>query len=251
MKDRILKQQILPLDLPPAFEDQGFIVSSSNEEAYLWLMRWPNWPTRCLALYGEEGCGKTHLSHIWQRKTKATRFKGTEFNKIPLTTLLEAPPFFILDEAHCVETEGKLFHLYNHIVPSKGGLLLLAQTPPAHWTLGLPDLRSRLNSIPAVKIHSPDEELLARVIQKLFFDLKIKVDESVIHFLLKHIERSFESACHWVNLLNTHALTQNRRITILLVREILLEQAPVERHLESSLLPTSGPSIYREEIGAL
>ncbi len=226
-----MKQLVLPLDLPPAFEEQDFIVSPSNEEAYLWLMRWPNWPTRCLALYGEEGCGKTHLSHMWQRKTDAKRFKGAEFNKIALTTLIEAPPFFILDEAHCVETEGKLFHLYNHIVSSKGGLLLLAQTPPAHWTLALPDLRSRLNSIPAVKIHAPDEILLTHVIKKLFADLKIKVDESVIGFLLKHIERSFESARYWVNLLNTRALTQNRSITIPLVREMLLEQASVETHL--------------------
>lgn len=226
-----MKQLILPLDLPPAFEEQDFIVSSSNEEAYLWLARWPNWPTRCLALYGEEGCGKTHLSHMWQSKTKATRFKGVEFNKVSLPTLLEAPPFFILDEAHCVATEGKLFHLYNHIMPTKGGLLLLAKTPPAHWTLALPDLRSRLNSIPAVKIHAPDEMLLTHVIQKLFADVKIKVDGNVIGFLLKHIERSFESAHYWVNLLNARALTQNRSITIPLVREVLLEQSPVETPL--------------------
>jgi chromosomal replication initiation ATPase DnaA len=217
-------QLILPLNLAPAFEAKDFCVSKANEDAFLWLMRWPNWPTRCLALYGEEGCGKTHLSHIWQKRTKATCFSSAYFNALPLSTLLKMSPFFILDEADHIEKDAKLFHLYNHVISVRGGLLLLSNNPPAHWLTYLNDLRSRLNAIPAVRIHLPDENLLSQVLLKLFSDLQVNIDVNVIYFLINHMERSFESARKWVKLLNARALSGRRNITVPLVREILEEQ---------------------------
>lgn len=216
-----MKQLILPFEPPSAFDEKDFIVSSSNEEAYLWIMRWPDWPHRCLTIYGDEGCGKTHLSHIWRLKTNAKYLKSSDFNDVDLESLLEEPALFILDDAHLVGKGEKLFHVYNHILSSEGSLLLLSRTPPAHWNVSLPDLRSRLNAIPAIKILPPDEMLLFKVIQKRFNDLQLKVDEEVIRFLLKHIERSFESVHEWIETLNSAALIHNRRITIPLVRESL------------------------------
>lgn len=229
-----MKQLILPLDLPSTFEAKDFIVSPANEEAYLWLTRWPNWPTRCLALYGEEGCGKTHLSHMWQKETGALSFKAADLRALSFEALLSLPPYIILDQADLLQTEGqlfhfsdeeeKLFHLYNHITAAKGGILFLSHLPPAHWQISLNDLKSRLNVIPAIKIHLPDEMLLVHVIQKQFHDLQLKVDEGVILFLLKHIERSFESAKTWVQMLNDRALIGKRNITISLVKDLLAEQ---------------------------
>jgi len=231
LRKGLVKQLTLPLELPPAFDTKDFIISNSNEDAYRWLMRWPSWPNRLLAIYGDEGCGKTHLSHIWQVNTKAKHLKGQDFDTTSMETLFESPSLFVLDDAHLIEKEEKLFHFYNHLIQSKGALLLLSRTPPARWKTKLPDLRSRLNAIPAVKIHAPDEKLLFQVIQKLFNDVQIHVDEAAISFLLKHMERSFESARHWVETLNNNALIQKRGVTIPLIRETLLEQEEVEKHL--------------------
>ncbi len=165
--------------------------------------------------------------------SQARRFQANVFNATPLQTLLEGSNLFILDDAHLIEKGEKFFHFHNHLNLTKGALLLLTRTPPAHWESDLADLRSRLNTIPALKIHDPDEELLCRLIQKHFSDLQLKVEESVITFLLKHMERSFESAHLWVNTLNTYALTYNRSITIPLVRELLMQQGTVETRLES------------------
>ncbi len=225
-----MKQQILPLELPPTFETKDFIVSSSNEEAYLWLMRWPDWPNKCLAIYGEEGCGKTHLSHIWRENTHAQYLKGQEFNSINLETLFKGPDLFVLDDSHLIEKEEKLFHFYNYLMDSQGALLLLSRTPPAHWKLELPDLSSRLNAIPALKIHAPDEELLSQVIHKMFSDFQISIDSAVVSFLIKHMERSFESARLWVEALNIYTLIKKRSITIPLVKEILVEKGLAEIH---------------------
>jgi len=219
-----VKQLILPLDLPPTFDGRDFIVSGSNEEAYLWLIRWPNWPHRILSIYGDEGCGKTHLSHIWQCYSDSRHLTGAEFNECPLETLLEETRPFLIEDAHLIQKDEKFFHLYNHIIQSKSGLLLLSKTAPAHWDTSLPDLRSRLNSIPAFKIHAPDEELLSQVIKKQFSDLQLNVDDGVVAYLLKYVERSFESARAWVDILNRRALTRQRNITISLVRDCLQSQ---------------------------
>lgn len=216
-----MKQLLLPFEQTPAFDAKDFIVSRSNEEAYLWLKGWPQWSYPCVAIYGESGCGKTHLSSIWQIASQARYLKAEDFNAASLDILFESPGFFVLDEAHLINREEKLFHFYNHLMSIKGNLLLLSHEAPAHWKISLPDLRSRLNAMPAIKISPPDETLLTQVIQKLFTDLQLKVDEAVIHFLTKHMERSFESARLWTTALNTFALTHKRGITIPVVREIL------------------------------
>lgn len=226
-----MKQLILPFEQPPTYDARDFIVSSANEEAYLWLNCWPNWPHPCLAIYGEGGCGKTHLSSIWQTTSKAQYLRAQDFDAIGLETLFESPCLFILDDAHLIEKEEKLFHFYNHSLSKKGSLLFLSKAAPAHWGTNLRDLSSRLNAIPAIKIHSPDEALLTKVIQKLFSDLQLKVDDAAISFLIKHMERSFESARFWTSILNTFAMTQKRSITVPVVRDLLSQPNLVERHL--------------------
>ena len=226
-----MKQLLLPFDQLPAFDAKDFIVSSSNKEAYLWLKGWPHWSYPCVAIYGENGCGKTHLSSIWQAASQARYLRAEDFNAISLDALFEGPGFFVLDDAHLINREEKLFHFYNHLMSIKGNLLLLSPWAPAHWEMTLPDLRSRLNAMPAIKILPPDEELLTQVIRKLFTDMQLKVDEVVINFLTKHMERSFESARLWTTALNTFAITQKRGITIPVVREILSQPDLVERCL--------------------
>lgn len=106
-----MKQLILPFEQFPAYDVRDFIVSNSNEEAYLWLMRWPDWLHPCLAIYGEKGCGKTHLSSIWQTISKARYLKAQDFNTVDLEILFANPCLFVLDDAHHIEISENFYNI--------------------------------------------------------------------------------------------------------------------------------------------
>src|SRR3954469_13934463 len=67
-----MRPEQLPLDLPvhSAMNAAGFVVSDSNRDAVAWADRWPDWPGAALAVYGPQGCGKTHLAHVWLEKLR-------------------------------------------------------------------------------------------------------------------------------------------------------------------------------------
>ena len=61
---------------------------------------------------------------------------------------------------------------------------------PADWRVGLPDLRSRLRMATPVALGEPDDELLRKVLVKLFADRQLVVEKAVIDYLLVRMERS-------------------------------------------------------------
>jgi len=214
----VRRQLIFDLNLPAAFSRENFIVTESNLEAYGWLNQWPDWPHHCLTIYGDEGCGKSHMGHIWIEEVKGASFTAHEFDKVDF---LEDGMNILIDHAEKIRNEERLFHLYNRVNQERGSVLLLSNTSPSQWDIKLADLKSRLNSIPSVKVLPPDDQLLEGVLRKLFTDHQLRVPENVLAFLLRHMERSFKAAVQLVNDLDHKALQEKRNITLPFVRQVL------------------------------
>ena len=68
---------------------------------------------------------------------------------------------------------------------------------------------------------TPDDVLLRGVLVKLFADRQLAVDESLIGFLVKRIERSIAAARAVVAELDSEAMRQKRPLTRALAAEIL------------------------------
>ena len=68
---RLTDQPSLPLSAEPSFVAVDFRAAPSNAAATAWLNRTADWPDRRLLLWGEPGCGKTHLLNIWATRTGA------------------------------------------------------------------------------------------------------------------------------------------------------------------------------------
>lgn len=213
----------IPLDLPhrAAMGAADFLVAACNDDAVAWLDRWPDWPGPALVVHGAEGCGKTHLTHVWQTQSGAIEIdrRGLTTDNVP-RLLGDAATCFIEDADQGFDEEA-LLHLYNLLAERGGNILLTARGPAARWGISLPDLSSRLATAMSVAVGAPDDELIAGVLIKHFLDRQIRVDPAVLTFLLGRMERSFAAARMIVSALDKAALAEKRGITVPLAREVL------------------------------
>ncbi len=115
----------------------------------------------------------------------------------------------------------RLFHLLNLASEQGVSVLMTARTKPAQWRVQLPDLTSRLRSLPVATIGPPDDNLLRAVLLKQFLDRQLNVEPNVIAFLAKRMERSMDAVRRLVVTLDREALAKGRRITRQFAAEVL------------------------------
>ncbi|HZV83739.1 MAG TPA: chromosomal replication initiator DnaA [Brevundimonas sp.] len=207
-------QMRLPLqrDLPGGAE--GFVVSDCNRAAVEALADWPGVIGGTIAICGPKGCGKSRLAQIWAERVGAVALHGGEAALIdPLE--IEGRPV-MLDRARDVDDET-LFHLINLAQATGGAMLLVARSSPSTWEATLPDLRSRLDSIPSVPIEAPDDAVLAAMLEARFAERGIRPAGDVILYLVRRIDRSSAAASAVVEQLDA----LHRPVTRALAREAI------------------------------
>lgn len=217
-------QLTFDLTLPaPTYAREDFVVAAGNREAVAWIDRWPDWPAPALAVSGPAGCGKTHLGRIWAARAQAAIVEGPDLDGktvADLVALVEISRALVVERAERTP-ESALFHLYNLMRERRGFLLLLAEHPPAHWRITLPDLASRLRAAPAVAVAPPDDDLLGSIILKQLADRQLHAGPGVVHYLVSHMERSADAARHVVAALDRRALAESREIDRRLAADVL------------------------------
>jgi chromosomal replication initiation ATPase DnaA len=214
-------QLVLGFEHRPALGEESFLIADSNRDAVAWLDRWPDWPGRVLAVHGPPGSGKTHLSHVWQRRSSAMRLEAGELG----SDFLEAWPgkgtALVIEDGDQGIDETALFHVINLVREDQGYLLLTAREAPARWPVGLPDLGSRLSALTAVRLGPPDDVLIAAVLTKQFQDRQLRVPDDVVAYLVARMERSFAVIGQTVAAVDTLSLAERRAITVPLARRVL------------------------------
>ena len=209
----------------PSLRGEDFLIAPCNREAVAWIDRWPDWPSPALAVFGPAGCGKTHLTRVWQARSGAP--------EINLEMLCGSDPPALLRGAKCcvVEDVGAglddakssraFLHLFNLVAETRGHMLLTAAAPPSRWPVRFADLRSRLAAIPAVAVGAPDDALIGALIVKLFTDRQLKVGDEVVRYMLARMDRSFDAARRLVAAIDAAALSRRRNVTVPLVGHIM------------------------------
>lgn len=214
----------LPLELPvrPALGREDFLVTDANRLALQSIEQWPDWPGGKLALVGEPGAGKTHLTHVWANLSDAPIISATKAEATGLPDHIAIEDIDQLATApDRAQREEAIFHLYNAVTARGGTMLLTGTTPPARWDIALPDLASRLQTAGIARIEPPDDTLFAALLVKLFTDRQIAIKPALITFLLPRIERSFAAAKTMVEQLDREALAQRRKVNTGLAGELL------------------------------
>lgn len=207
------------------FSREDFIVSTANEAVYSFLEQWPDWGkhrfARILYIYGPEGCGKTHLAHLWQQQSNAEIIDKATFSTSEDTIFLPATHSIIEDVESLLQDEESLLHFLNTALENNIFLLITARSPASQLPFSLADLSSRMRALPSLGVTPPDDALLHAILVKHFSDRQLRIEPEVIHYLLSRVERSFTAVKSLVEYIDSHALAEKRNITIPFVRSLI------------------------------
>jgi len=213
----------LPFDLPfRTAQGRGdFFVSPANAAALACIDGWRDWPQGKYMCIGPQGSGKSHLAQIWRDASGAVPIDMHALPPDGATVVVEN----LEQHAGSERTETSLFHLFNHVTHTGGAILFTAQVPPTQAGFKLPDLLSRLQTVPTIAIDHPDDALLGAVLTKHFADRQLTPSPQVMDYLLRHMERSFAGAADVVARLDAKALARKRPITRALAAEVITDLA--------------------------
>jgi len=219
----------LSFDLPvrEALGRDDFFVSPANAEAVAMIEGWQDWPSRKLILIGPHGAGKTHLAHVWASLSGARILPGAQLSDVEIPDLASA--HVAIEDVDIIAEnrtlEDKLFHLHNLTLAEGNSLLLTASKPANLWPLSLPDLASRMQGTSYTTLCEPDDSLLSAVLMKLMSDRQLSPSPSVLTYLTRRIDRSFEAARDIVDQLDATALATGRPINRALAARVLDKRA--------------------------
>jgi chromosomal replication initiation ATPase DnaA len=215
------RQLALALEHSESFAREDFLSGACNAAALALIEAWPHWPGNIVVLTGPEGCGKSHLAAIWANIAGARTIAARVLDRLIVPSALATGALVIEDLVPQDFDERALFHLLNLAREEDAFVLMSARTAPAGWTFAIPDLASRVMAIPQVALSAPDDVLLRAVLVKSFTDRQIAVDESLIVYLSRRIERSFAAVRAIVARLDEEAMRRKRPLTRALAVEVL------------------------------
>jgi len=194
----------LPLEIsPPAAPSLDNFVAGANAEALA--------AVRALAdgrlhesivyLWGERGCGRTHLLRA------ATRAN---------------PALVVADdvEALAAAAQQALFNAINAARDGLAAVLAAGSAPPGQLALR-DDLRSRLGWGLVYQLHAPSDAEKAGHLRAEAARRGLRLPEEVLAYLLSHLPRDLASLNAVLDALDRHSLASQRPLTLPLLREAL------------------------------
>lgn len=185
-----------------------------------------------VCLWGGAGTGKTHLLQAACANAAAG---GRPTAYVPLSTHAELDPAMLagLDSAGlvCLDDiaaiaglrpwEEAIFHLYNQAESAGVPLAVAAERPPPRLPVGLPDLKSRLAAATVFKLVALDDAARGEVLTRRAQARGFAIPDEAVAYLLTRGPRDMHSLMALLERLDALSLSQQRKITVPLVREAL------------------------------
>jgi chromosomal replication initiation ATPase DnaA len=214
-----MRQLALPFaELTQLYTEEDFCPAPSNAAAREWLARPEAWSNGRLVLWGEAGCGKTHLLHVWAQTRGARIIDGTS-----LRGLIRPEGPVAVDDADLVPEPTALLHLLNAAAEIGAPVLLASRQPPIRMGYKLADLTSRLRASASIEIRAPEDELLEALLTRLAAARQLSLPIPVRNLLLLYLPRAPAFYREAVAKLDRLAMDRGARITRAMAAEILAE----------------------------
>ena len=210
-------QQILPLKLLPSYGRHDFIVGESNLEAVKWVDNFSKSKVNGLVIIGPIASGKSHLISTLKNKYKIIQAEEINQEKINILELKD----LIIENIEKIENHYFFLHVINIVKEKNFKVLLTSRLPINELNIKLEDLKSRLLTYSYSKILLPTDDVLRGIIIKISKDKGLLLSDTVINYMLNHLERSYSIINSFINELDKSSLVRKKKITIPFIKEFI------------------------------
>jgi DnaA family protein len=214
---------------------ENWLSRSATQALESWLATGPK-AHHSAYLWGNTGLGKSHVLQAccdtW----------GFDARYLPLRDLKHYPPEQVLsgveetgliaiDDIDAIELESRwhepLFDLFNQVQERDGCLVVAAGSAPPRLLQLLPDLRSRLGSLPVFHLPPFSEDHIAALLSLAARASGLHLSDDVGRYCALRLPRDPRAALGFMAQLDQLSLAKSRAITIPFVREsgLLLKPA--------------------------
>ena len=164
---------------------------------------------RFIYLWGESGCGKTHLIEACN-----TLAQSLGLNMIGV------------DDVHLLAADEQiaLFDLYNQLRESGGMLVVSGNAAPSQMGLR-DDLATRLAWGLSYQLHPLSDEEKTQALKNHATARGMKLPDEVLDYCLRHLRRDMPSLIATIDALDEWSLTSKRAVTLPLLRQLLQNAA--------------------------
>ena len=215
-----LNQQILKFDYDQNFKDQDFYVSSSNEHSFSLLNSWPKWDKNFINLIGEKFSGKSHLINIFLEKHRGIKINAEDINNDFLQQIKIYENIIVEDLTEKIN-ENLLFTLINTIDQDNKYLIVTSKIPIVDFKFKLNDLNSRSTNFILSQIEKPGDDLIYALILKNLSDRQISIDQKLIEFIIKRIDRTYGKISDFIYKIDEISLKRKKPIDFKIIKEAL------------------------------
>jgi chromosomal replication initiation ATPase DnaA len=202
------------------YYEEDFCVGENNYEAYKLIKEWPNWSFKGINIYGPKKSGKSYLTKIFSDKTNSKIFDGRNVNKDHLDLILNQK-VLIIDNVELFNDEVFFQTILNDFISKNKFIYLTSNKLAGSISFKLKDLISRLNSLVAVAITNPSDDLFYQILTKMLSDKQINITAKEVNFIIKNIERSYDAASKFVKSLDELSLLYKKKINTKIINQAL------------------------------
>jgi chromosomal replication initiation ATPase DnaA len=179
------RQLALPFDEPDQFSAADFIEAPSNQAARAALAAPVNWVNSRLVLWGDAGCGKSHLSRLWAGEREAEIVEASQLRQ----TFSSSRAAIVIEDVDTMAAPVALFATLERASASQKPVLMTSRIPPARLAIDLADLGSRLRASLTIQIAPAEPALLDAMLIRLAAARQMAISASVQQFLLGRLPR--------------------------------------------------------------
>ncbi len=187
---RDINQSIIKFDHEKNFKNEDFYISKSNKHVFDFLNLWPKWERNFVNIIGDKFSGKSHLMNIFLKKNKGIKLSADSLKNDDLKKL-KIYENIIIENLTSKIDEKLLYSLLNIVEQDNKYILITSIYSIVDLKFDLEDLKSRVKNFILLKLEKPDDELIFAIIIKNLSDRQVSLDNKLINYISRRIERSY------------------------------------------------------------